>query len=172
MMLNWKDNPAMPAGLIYEGVSGEPLKYSGGSAAQSSVFHAFDAFLGVRHSKGSAEFLNRMRDYMPPSHKAFIEEIHLAPSLRDHHILASGNGQFLAAYNQCLEALAELRSYHLTVMTKYIVIAAAKAKGKRPSHLPGPLQALEGMGTGGTVVLSFLKSVRDKTLEAILHQSD
>ncbi|XP_017517375.2 indoleamine 2,3-dioxygenase 2 isoform X6 [Manis javanica] len=167
----WKDNPALPAGLIYEGVSGEPLKYSGGSAAQSSVLHAFDAFLGVRHSKGSAEFLHRMRDYMPPSHKAFIEEIHLAPSLRDH-ILASGDGQLLAAYNQCLEALAELRSYHLTVVTKYIVTAAAKAKGKRPSHLPGPPRALEGTGTGGTMVLSFLKSVRDKTLEAVLHQSD
>ncbi|XP_036733376.1 indoleamine 2,3-dioxygenase 2 isoform X1 [Manis pentadactyla] len=167
----WKDNPALPAGLIYEGVSGEPLKYSGGSAAQSSVLHAFDAFLGVHHSKGSVEFLHRMRDYMPPSHKAFIEEIHLAPSLRDH-ILASGDGQLLAAYNQCLEALAELRSYHLTVVTKYIVTAAAKAKGKRPSHLPGPPRALEGTGTGGTMVLSFLKSVRDKTLEAVLHQSD
>ncbi|XP_019504835.1 PREDICTED: indoleamine 2,3-dioxygenase 2 [Hipposideros armiger] len=166
----WKDNPAMPVGLIYEGVSTEPLKYSGGSAAQSTVLHAFDEFLGIRHSKGSANFLLRMRDYMPPSHKAFIEEIQSAPSLRDH-ILSSGNGPLLAAYNQCVEALAELRSYHITVVTKYLITAAAKAKGRRPSHLPAPPQALEERGTGGTAVLSFLKNVRNKTLEAILPQS-
>lgn len=108
---------------------------------------------------------------MPPSHKAFIEEIHSGPSLRDH-ILSFGNGQLLTAYNQCVEALADLRSYHITVVTKYLIIAATKAKGRRPNHLPGPSQALEERGTGGTEVLSFLKSVRDKTLEAILPQSD
>ncbi|XP_019597696.2 indoleamine 2,3-dioxygenase 2 isoform X2 [Rhinolophus sinicus] len=166
----WKDNPAMPVGLIYEGVSTEPLKYSGGSAAQSTVLHAFDEFLGIRHSKESADFLLRMRDYMPPSHKAFIEEIQSAPSLRDH-ILSSGNGQLLKAYNQCVEALAELRSYHITVVTKYVITAAAKVKSRRSSQLPEPPQALEERGTGGTAVLSFLKSVRNKTLEAILPQS-
>ncbi|KFO92004.1 Indoleamine 2,3-dioxygenase 2, partial [Buceros rhinoceros silvestris] len=50
----WKDNPAMPDGLIYEGVSEEPMAYSGGSAAQSTVLHAFDELLGIRHSKESS----------------------------------------------------------------------------------------------------------------------
>ncbi|XP_017392617.1 indoleamine 2,3-dioxygenase 2 isoform X1 [Cebus imitator] len=164
----WKDNPAMPAGLMYEGVSKEPLKYSGGSAAQSTVLHAFDEFLGIRHSKESADFLYRMRDYMPPSHKAFVEDIHSAPSLRDY-ILSSGQEYLLTAYNQCLQALAELRSYHITIVTKYIITAAAKGKCGKPNQLPGPPQALEDRGTGGTAVMSFLKSVRDKTLESILH---
>ncbi|XP_016051122.1 PREDICTED: indoleamine 2,3-dioxygenase 2 [Miniopterus natalensis] len=166
----WKDNPAMPVGLIYEGVSTEPLKYSGGSAAQSTVLQAFDEFLGIRHSKESGDFLLNMRDYMPPSHKAFIEAIQSAPSLRDH-VLSSRNGQLLTAYNQCVEALAELRSYHIAMVTKYLITAAAKAKGRKSSQLPGPPQALEDRGTGGTAVLSFLKSVRNKTLEAILSQS-
>ncbi|CAO2611682.1 Indoleamine 2,3-dioxygenase 2 [Lemmus lemmus] len=162
----WKDNPAMPEGLVYEGVATEPLRYSGGSAAQSSVLQAFDEFLGVRHCEESASFLHRMRDYMPPSHKAFLEDLHSAPSLRDY-VLTSGAGCCLIAYNQCVEALAQLRSYHINVVARYIISAASKARSKMLSH-PSP-HALEDRGTGGTSVLSFLRSVREKTMEAILH---
>eukprot|EP00123_Amoebidium_parasiticum_P011611 comp20814_c0_seq2/m.27425 comp20814_c0_seq2/g.27425 ORF comp20814_c0_seq2/g.27425 comp20814_c0_seq2/m.27425 type:complete len:399 (-) comp20814_c0_seq2:222-1418(-) len=45
----WKNNPALPNGLIYEGVSKTPLQYSGGSAAQSSCIQAIDIALGVDH---------------------------------------------------------------------------------------------------------------------------
>lgn len=45
----------MPAGLVYEGVSDEPMAYSGGSAAQSTVLHAFDELLGIRHSTESSK---------------------------------------------------------------------------------------------------------------------
>lgn len=55
LLPRWKDNPAMPEGLVYEGVATEPLRYSGGSAAQSSVLQAFDEFLGIRHCKGSGK---------------------------------------------------------------------------------------------------------------------
>lgn len=107
-----------------------------------------------------------MRDYMPPSHKAFLEDLHSAPSLRDY-ILASGDGSCLTAYNQCVDALAELRSYHINVVARYIISAAAKARRRMLSHLSP--HTLEDRGTGGTAVLSFLKSVREKTVEAILH---
>lgn len=106
-----------------------------------------------------------MRDYMPPSHKAFLEDLHSAPSLRDH-VLTSGAGCCLMAYNQCVEALVELRSYHINVVARYIISAAAKAR-KRMLSRPLP-HAPEDRGTGGTAVLSFLKSVREKTVEAIL----
>lgn len=161
----WKDNPVMPVGLVYEGVSTEPLKYSGGSAAQSSVLHAFDEFLGIQHCKESVDFLHRMRDYMPPSHKAFLEDLHSAPSLRDY-ILDSGPGGCLMAYNQCVEALGELRSYHINMVARYIISAASKARSRMLTRLSP--HALEDRGTGGTAVLSFLKSVREKTMEAIL----
>ncbi|XP_004592807.2 indoleamine 2,3-dioxygenase 2 [Ochotona princeps] len=167
----WKDNPALPAGLIYDGVSREPLQYSGGSAAQSTVLHAFDEFLGVHHSQENADFLSRMRDYMPPSHKTFLEDIRSAPSLRDY-ILSSGHGPLRTVYNQCLEALADLRSYHITIVTKYFVTAARKAKSTGLNHLPEPPRALEDRGTGGTAVMSFLKSVRNRTLQMILQPSD
>lgn len=52
---SWKDNPALPAGLLYQGVCEEPLAFSGGSAAQSTVLHAFDELLGIQHGPDSGE---------------------------------------------------------------------------------------------------------------------
>ncbi|EOA94356.1 Indoleamine 2,3-dioxygenase-like protein 1, partial [Anas platyrhynchos] len=122
----WKDNPAMPDGLVYEGVSEEPMAFSGGSAAQSTVLHAFDELLGIRHSQESTAFLHRMRDYMPPPHRAFIEEIGRAPSLKQH-VLCSGDARLRAAFNRCITALADFRSCHIAIVTKYIAVAKAKA---------------------------------------------
>uniref|UniRef100_A0A8D0FCN5 Indoleamine 2,3-dioxygenase 2 n=1 Tax=Strix occidentalis caurina TaxID=311401 RepID=A0A8D0FCN5_STROC len=169
---SWKDNPAMPGGLVYEGVSDEPLAYSGGSAAQSTVLHAFDELLGIRHSEESTAFLHRMRHYMPPPHRAFVEEIHRAPSLRQH-VLSSGDARLCAAFNRCVSALADFRSYHITIVTKYIAVAAAKAKAGRAEPGDGPAagkppSALEAKGTGGSHIFSFLKSVRDTTREGLI----
>ncbi|NXE93675.1 I23O2 dioxygenase, partial [Menura novaehollandiae] len=170
----WKDNPAMPHGLIYEGVSQEPMAFSGGSAAQSTVLHAFDELLGIRHRQDSAAFLHRMRDYMPPPHRAFVEEIGRAVSLKQH-VLSSGDARLRAAFNRCVSALTDLRSYHITIVTKYITIAAAKAKAGRaePGARAGPAggkppAALEAKGTGGSHIFSFLKSIRDTTREGMI----
>ncbi|XP_051025990.1 indoleamine 2,3-dioxygenase 1-like [Acomys russatus] len=165
----WKGNPKLPDGLLYEGVWDTPKRFSGGSAGQSSIFQCLDVLLGIKHVTGEEEpvgFLHRMRDYMPPSHKAFLEDLHSAPSLRDY-ILASGAGSCLMAYNQCVDAMVELRSYHINMVARYVISAAAKARRGMPTHLSP--HALEDRGTGGTAVLTFLKSVREKTMEAILH---
>uniref|UniRef100_A0A663MJ08 I23O2 dioxygenase n=1 Tax=Athene cunicularia TaxID=194338 RepID=A0A663MJ08_ATHCN len=171
-LCSWKDNPAMPGGLVYEGVSDEPLAYSGGSAAQSTVLHAFDELLGIRHSEESSAFLRRMRQYMPPPHRAFVEEIRRAPPLRQH-VLSSGDARLRAAFNRCVCALADFRSYHITIVTKYIAVAAAKAKAGRAEPGDGPAagkppSALETKGTGGSHIFSFLKSVRDTTREGVI----
>ncbi|CAM9258716.1 unnamed protein product, partial [Hapterophycus canaliculatus] len=81
----WKTNPTLPDGVLYEGVSSKRQRYHGGSAAQSTLFPALDAALGVSHSAHSSHaFLLEMRDYMPPGHRRLLE--HLAdpacPSIR------------------------------------------------------------------------------------------
>uniref|UniRef100_A0A8C3UNF1 I23O2 dioxygenase n=1 Tax=Catharus ustulatus TaxID=91951 RepID=A0A8C3UNF1_CATUS len=148
----WKDNPAMPHGLIYEGVSPEPLAFSGGSAAQSTVLHAFDELLGICHRQDTAAFLHRMRDYMPRPHRAFVQELRGAVSLRQH-VLSSGDARLRAAFNRCVGALTDFRSLHIAIVTKYIAI---------------PPAALEGKGTGGSHIFSFLKSIRDTTREGMI----
>ncbi|NXP59609.1 I23O2 dioxygenase, partial [Chloropsis cyanopogon] len=170
----WKDNPAMAHGLVYEGVSPQPMAFSGGSAAQSTVLHAFDELLGICHRQDSAAFLHRMREYMPPAHRAFVEQIRGAASLKQV-VLSSGDARLRAAFNRCVSALAAFRSYHITIVTKYIATAAAKARARRaePGAGAGPPaerrpSALEAKGTGGSHIFSFLKSIRDTTREGVI----
>ncbi|NXM79791.1 I23O2 dioxygenase, partial [Oenanthe oenanthe] len=170
----WKDNPAMPHGLIYEGVSPEPLAFSGGSAAQSTVLHAFDELLGICHRQDTAAFLLRMRDYMPRPHRAFLRALRAAGSL-ELRVVASGDARLRAAFNRCVGALTDFRSLHIAIVTKYIAIAAAKARARRaqPGASAGPAEgrppaALEAKGTGGSHIFSFLKSIRDTTREGMI----
>jgi hypothetical protein len=51
-MSGWRGNPALPGGLVYEGVSREPLQLYGETGAQSSIVAALDAALGVEHECG------------------------------------------------------------------------------------------------------------------------
>nr|BAU94261.1 indoleamine 2,3-dioxygenase 1 [synthetic construct] len=162
----WKDNPMMPEGLLYEGVSDEPLQFSGGSAAQSSTIQCFDVLLGIQHSTESGAFLRRMRDYMPPAHRQFIETVASGPSLRQF-VLSSGDADLCQAYNQCVSALVDLRNYHINVVAKYITIPASRARAMGCQQEGAP-SALEERGTGGSGLMSFLKSVRDTTRKALL----
>lgn len=108
---------------------------------------------------------------MPAPHRAFVREIGRAVSLKEH-VLSSGDARLRAAFNRCVSALADFRSCHITIVTKYISIAANKAKARRaePSAAAAgkPPAALEAKGTGGSHIFSFLKSVRDTTREGVI----
>lgn len=49
----WRNNPALPTGLVYEGLWGnEPQALYGETGAQSAIVPAFDAVLGIKHQEG------------------------------------------------------------------------------------------------------------------------
>ncbi|XP_028983129.1 indoleamine 2,3-dioxygenase 2-like [Betta splendens] len=162
----WRDNPMLPGGLVYEGVSNEPILLSGGSAAQSSAIQCFDALLGVHHAEDTGAYLTRMRDYMPPAHRQLIETLSVLPSLRDF-ILACSSPDLCQAYNTCVSALVDLRSYHLNTVTKYIIVPGNSAR-TTGCPLRGAGDALKATGTGGTNLMSFLKSVRNTTQNVLI----
>ncbi|XP_006113319.2 indoleamine 2,3-dioxygenase 1 [Pelodiscus sinensis] len=171
-LAGWKDSSLMPEGLVYEGVWEAPRQFSGGSAAQSSTLQCFDILLGIPHSTAqgfSAEYLRRMRDYMPAAHRAFIQTLASGPSLRQF-ALVTGDAGLRAAFNQCVAALAALRSYHIQVVTKYITIPAGRCRAEQ--QLGGCVQegvsVRSDMGTGGTDFMRFLKAIRDSTHTAQL----
>ncbi|KAJ8285916.1 hypothetical protein GJAV_G00032450 [Gymnothorax javanicus] len=171
----WKDNTSLVDGLVYEGVQAEPMQFSGGSAAESSLLHCFDELLGVSHESESGAFLLRMRDYMPPDHKRLIEDISSCPSLRQF-VLHWGSAHLSTAFKRCVTELAALRSYHIKVVSRYVTVQAARARQLRlqgeedkTNALGKAPKALEERGTGGTGIMSFLKSVRDQTKKISLN---
>jgi indoleamine 2,3-dioxygenase len=84
-MGGWRNNPALPGGLVYEGqFGGRPQQLYGETGAQSALLHAFDAALGIQHGDCSwlRAYLRDMRHHMPPAHRAFVAALEAAPSLR------------------------------------------------------------------------------------------
>ncbi|XP_028460045.1 indoleamine 2,3-dioxygenase 2-like [Perca flavescens] len=161
----WRDNPMLPNGLLYEGVSDEPILLSGGSAAQSSTIQCFDALLCIQHKDDTGSFLTRMREYMPPAHRQLIETLSVCP-LRDF-ILSHSSSDLCQAYNSCVSALVDLRNYHLNTVTKYIIVPGNQARAMG-CPMRGVGIALNETGTGGSNLMLFLKSVRDTTQKALI----
>ncbi|XP_022619425.1 indoleamine 2,3-dioxygenase 2-like [Seriola dumerili] len=162
----WRDNPMLPNGLLYEGVSTEPMFLSGGSAAQSSAIQCFDALLCIQHEDETGAFLTRMRDYMPPAHCQLIETLSARPSLRDL-ILSCSSSDLCQAYNSCVSAMVDLRSYHLYAVQKYIIGPGNHTMG---CPLRGVGTMLNDKGTGGSNLMGFLKGVCNTTKKALISE--
>ncbi|KAL8610288.1 hypothetical protein ACOMHN_062020 [Nucella lapillus] len=152
-----EDNP-LPDGLIYGGVSDQPVHAIGGSAAQSGTIQVLDALMGVSHSAEKTAFLLTMRSYMAPGHQRFIEGIESQSQGLQHMVKSSSNQELNHAYNKLLFAVVHFRSYHIQIVTKYIVQAASQAK-----QAENKFDSLDNKGTGGTDLLPFLKELRQDT---------
>ena len=78
-IFGWKNNPATPNGVIYEGVEeygGTPQLFRGETGAQSSIVPALDALLGITHSNDPLkEYLDEMRLYMPKEHRNLLNDL-------------------------------------------------------------------------------------------------
>lgn len=66
----------MPKGLIYEGVQPEPMEYSGGSAAQSSLLHCFDELLGIKHEAKSGKTADFFQPFDSLQHQRGMRTTH------------------------------------------------------------------------------------------------
>ncbi len=155
----WKDHPAFPDGVIYEGVDaygGKPKKFRGETGAQSSIIPSLDAALGIVHKDDPLRtYLMEMRDYMPPKHRAFVEAIERGPSIRQYVLEhRTSSPSLCAAYNECVRRLELFRSTHLEYAETYV-----QKQSQR-----GPQNPVE-VGTGGTPFIPYLKKHRDETEE-------
>lgn len=155
----WKDNPALPEGVIYEGVhayEGRPQKFRGETGAQSSIIPALDAALGISHRADPLRpYLMEMRDYMPLKHRTFIAAVEQGPSLRQYVLEHSqARASLRESYNSCVEWIGRFRSKHLEYAAFYI-----QNQSQRNATNP------TDVGTGGTPFMPYLKKHRDETAE-------
>ncbi|MHA7818998.1 MAG: PrnB family protein [Erythrobacter sp.] len=151
----WKDNPALPNGVIYEGVErygSEAQSFRGQTGSQSSIVPSMDALKGVGHAADPLrEYLDQLHDYRPVGHRGFIDVVRQASTLRAFAKQVSSPG-LSAAYNANIQAVADFRSRHLEYAASYI-----NKQGKRSAGND------TDVGTGGTPFMRYLKKHRDET---------
>ncbi len=152
-MFGWKDNAALPEGVLYEGVAaygGNPVQLRGETGAQSGIIPAIDAALGIHHERDEMRiYLMEMREYMPPRDRAFVEALEEGPSIR-HYIAARATAQpaLRDAYNYAIEKLTQFRTRHIEFAALYIL---------------KPAQTTDAVGTGGTPFTHYLKKHKQET---------
>ncbi len=156
----WKGNPALPEGLIYEGVAayqGKPQAFRGQTGSQSSIVPAMDAALGIGHETDPLrEFLDELHQYRPPKHRRFIEDLGRASRVRAF-VSASGDLRLVRLYNGVVSSVQAFRTRHLEYAARYINQQARGADGN-------PVD----IGTGGTPFMKYLKKHRDESAAHLL----
>ena len=103
-------------------------------------------------------YLNEMRDYMPPKHRAFIEAVEGGPSVREFITEYGAQGKSLVkVYDQCVHWIELFRTKHLEYAKDYIF-------KQHQQSATNPY----AVGTGGTPFVPYLEKHRDETAEHIL----
>jgi len=164
----WKNSPSLPKGLVYEGVAaygGQPQQFRGETGAQSSIVPCLDAGLGIAHSPDPLTvYLQEMRDYMPPRHRAFLQTLEGATDHLNRPLLSGyvrdrkfRSPQLWAAYGACVDLLAQFREIHVGYADSYI-------QRQHQSHASNPT----AVGTGGTPFMAYLQKHLDETRHAVV----
>lgn len=160
----WKGNPALPDGLVYDGVEkyqGHPQAFRGQTGSQSSIVPTMDALFNISHENDPLkEFLDELHEYRPPKHRKFIEEVGARSTLRAF-VQSSDDLDLVRLYNDCINHVQKFRTRHLEYAANYINKQARDSEGN-------PVD----IGTGGTPFMKYLKKHRDESRDHFLPGDD
>jgi indoleamine 2,3-dioxygenase len=159
----WKDSPALPEGLLYEEVAAYqefPQQLRGETGAQSSIVPALDAGFGIRHTDDPlTQYLNEMRDYMPPRHRAFLGALQERVDGQGRPLLYGyvqdrkhRSPELWKAFCACVDLLSQFREIHIDYADRYIF-------RQHQSHASNPT----AVGTGGTPFMTYLNKHLEET---------
>lgn len=155
----WRDNPALPDGIIYEGTryGSAPQAFRGQTGSQSSIVPSMDALLNIGHAADPLrEYLDQLHIYRPTAHRRFIDDVRAASRLRNF-VKTAKHAELTFAYNGVIQAVADFRSRHLEYAASYINKQSKNAAGNDVD-----------VGTGGTPFMKYLKKHRDETQANLL----
>lgn len=157
----WKGNPALPEGLVYDGVDvygGKPQAFRGQTGSQSSIVPTMDALLQINHENDPLkEFLDELHQYRPPRHRKLIEAVGAQSKLRDF-VIADGDKSLIDLYDDIVDHVQRFRTRHLEYAANYINKQARDSEGN-------PVD----IGTGGTPFMKYLKKHRDESRNHFLN---
>lgn len=148
--------------VLFEGAPGweAPVRFAGGTAAQSTIVPMADAALSIHHAQDDtlAVYLRELRRYMPPSHRAHVAALEARPGVRPYVVERKDSHPALRdSYNGAIHALAEFRKAHIDFAATYIAGQAGATAGTQPLR-----------GTGGTPFAQYLQKHYDETLRCVV----
>ena len=158
-IFGWKNNPATPNGVIYEGVEeygGNPQLFRGETGAQSSIVPALDALLGVTHSNDPLkEYLDEMRLYMPKEHRNLLNDLDQWSENNRSKSIREDSSVVLS--DKIIKEVHAFRNKHLEYARIYI--HEQSLSNQNNSNV---------VGTGGTPFMKYL----DKHLQETVPSND
>jgi indoleamine 2,3-dioxygenase len=136
-----------PNGVVYEGVSEEPLSFRGESGANDSMIPLCDNLLQVHMPDTPlTAILQDFREYRPGNHRAFLEAVHAAASAGGVQSFALANPESASLHLRALDQVRDFRWRHWCFTREYILkhTAHPTATGGSPvvTWLPNQLQAV------------------------------
>ena len=163
----WKNSPSLPNGLIYghvEAYAQQSQQFRGETGAQSSIVPCLDAGLGIHHKPDLlTEYLQEMREYVPPNHRAFVQAIESQTDDRGRALLSGyvhdrkqRHPELWSAYCACVDLLAQFREIHIGYADSYI-------HRQHQTSATNPT----AVGTGGTPFMTYLQKHLDETKQAV-----
>ena len=138
-------------GVIYEGVSEEPVQYRGQTGAQDNIIPTADIFTGVINyypSNDLTKYLLDLRSYRPKCIQNFLSDLkdEMKENRLFNSIKKSENEKGLCLLIQILDEIYYFRNGHWQFVQKYIMSNTkyAKATGGTPiiSWIPNQITAV------------------------------
>ena len=138
-------------GVIYEGVSKEPVQYRGQTGAQDNIIPTADIFTGVINyypSNDLTKYLLDLRSYRPKCIQNFLSD--LKDEMKENRLFSyikkTNNEEGLCILIQILDEIYYFRNGHWQFVQKYIMSNTkyAKATGGTPiiSWIPNQITAV------------------------------
>jgi indoleamine 2,3-dioxygenase len=138
-------------GVIYEGVSKEPVQYRGQTGAQDNIIPTADIFTGVINyypSNDLTKYLLDLRSYRPKCIQNFLSD--LKDEMKENRLFSyikkTNNEEGLCLLIQILDEIYYFRNGHWQFVQKYIMANTkyAKATGGTPiiSWIPNQITAV------------------------------
>ncbi|KAI8979559.1 hypothetical protein BDF20DRAFT_870305 [Mycotypha africana] len=157
-IMGTKNQPMFPDGVIYEGVSDEPVVHRGESGANDSMIPLVDNLLQITEimpENPLTEVLRDFRSYRPPNHREFLEYVQAKARKIGVKHFALQDPNSAAIYLSIVDQNRAFRNRHWNFTKEYII-----------KHTTHPV------ATGGSPIVTWLPNQLGTILGLINEISD